>query len=159
MDEFDLIERYFAVAKPRADVIEGIGDDAAVTRLDSGYDLVIATDSLIEGTHFLPGMPADALGYRSLAVNLSDLAAMSAEPLWCTLALSMPDGSANWVEHFAAGFLAAADEFSIGLVGGDTVHWLAFGFGSGLLPRAPGTWGSLITVLGYWLVCRLFGVP
>lgn len=123
MDEFALIEKFFAArVAPRDDVRLGIGDDAAITRLASDVDLVIATDTLVEGTHFPPGTPAHALGHRCLAVNLSDLAAMGARPLWCTLALSLPDGSAHWVEEFAAGFVALADHEEIALIGGDTVR-------------------------------------
>ena len=91
MDEFALIDEFFAArAAARADIVLGIGDDAAVVQLADGYELVIATDGLTEGTHFPVGTPAHAIGYRALAVNLSDLAAMGAEPLWCTLALSLP---------------------------------------------------------------------
>jgi len=123
MDEFALIERYFtARSRPRDDVVVGIGDDAAVTRIDSHAEIVIATDMLVEGTHFPAGTPAHALGHRCLAVNLSDLAAMGAQPLWCTLALSLPDGAAQWVDEFSAGFMALADEHDIALIGGDTVR-------------------------------------
>jgi len=123
MDEFELIERFFAArARARDDVRVGIGDDAAVTRIDANAELVIATDSLVEGTHFPAGAPAHALGHRCLAVNLSDLAAMGAQPLWCTLALSLPDGSAQWVDEFSAGFMALADTYDTALVGGDTVR-------------------------------------
>jgi len=123
MDEFALIEKFFARrAGARDDVRLGIGDDAAVTRVEPGFDLVIATDTINEGTHFPPGTSAHALGHRCLAVNLSDLAAMGAEPLWCTLALSIPSGSADWVDAFASGFMALADAHEIALVGGDTVR-------------------------------------
>ena len=123
MDEFTLIERYFAArTRSRADVVVGIGDDAAVTRGDANSEFVIATDMLVEGTHFPAGSPAHSLGHRCLAVNLSDLAAMGAQPLWCTLALSLPDGNARWVDEFSAGFMALADEHDIALIGGDTVR-------------------------------------
>ena len=123
MDEFEIIDRFFsAPQRKRSDVRLGIGDDAAITRIPAGFDLVIATDSLVEGTHFLPGTPAHALGHRCLAVNLSDLAAMGAKPLWCTLALSLPDADVDWVQRFSAGFFALADRFGIALIGGDTVR-------------------------------------
>lgn len=123
MDEFTLIEKFFAARTgSRDDVLVGIGDDAAVTRVDAQSELVIATDSIVEGTHFPPGTPARALGHRSLAVNLSDLAAMGAQPLWCTLGLSLPEGSPDWVEAFSAGFMALADEYDVALIGGDTVR-------------------------------------
>lgn len=100
----------------------GIGDDAAVLRLEPGWDLVVATDSIAEGTHFPAGIPARAIGHRCLAVNLSDLAAMAAEPLWFSLALSLPAAEPPWMEEFAAGLFAVADRFAVVLIGGDTVR-------------------------------------
>ena len=123
MDEFALIERFFANGGvERADVRLGIGDDAAVTSMQSGYELVIATDSICQGTHFPEGTEPRALGHRCLAVNLSDLAAMGAEPLWCTLALSLPSAESEWLEAFAAGFFDLARRFEVALIGGDTVR-------------------------------------
>jgi thiamine-monophosphate kinase len=122
LDEVALIERYFArPARRRRDVILGIGDDAAVTRLPAGFDLVTATDAIVEGVHFPRGTPARALGHRCLAVNLSDLAAMGAEPLWASLALSMPRADAAWLREFSRGLFALADAFDVALIGGDTV--------------------------------------
>lgn len=123
MDERTLISTYFASrGRPRSDVLLGIGDDAAVLRCEPGWDLVVATDSIAEGTHFPAGIPARAIGHRCLAVNLSDLAAMAAEPLWCSLALSLPKSEPAWLEEFAAGLFALADRFGVALVGGDTVR-------------------------------------
>jgi thiamine-monophosphate kinase len=123
MDEFALIDRFFKNrGLARTDVILGIGDDAAVTRIDAGSDLVIATDTIAEGTHFPAGTSPHAVGFRSLAVNLSDLAAMGAEPLWCTLSLTLPSGDANWVAGFAEGFFELANRFNVALIGGDTVR-------------------------------------
>ncbi len=123
MDEFALIERFFASrVADRADIRLGIGDDAAVTRCDSDTELVIATDTIVEGTHFLPGTSAHAIGHRCLAVNLSDLAAMGAEPRWCTLSLTMPDVDPDWVDAFANGFFALAERYGVALIGGDTVR-------------------------------------
>lgn len=123
MDEFALIEEFFAsrVAK-RADVRLGIGDDAAVTSIGSESELVIATDTIAEGTHFPAGTAPRALGHRCLAVNLSDLAAMGAAPLWCTLALSLPSADQGWLESFASGFFDLANRYDIALVGGDTIR-------------------------------------
>ena len=93
MDERTLIGTYLRRSRqgpPAGDVLLGIGDDAAVLRLEPGFDLVVATDSIAEGTHFPAGTPAAAIGHRCLAVNLSDMAAMAAEPLWFSLALSLP---------------------------------------------------------------------
>ncbi len=127
MDERTLISTFFdrrqlAGRSTRADVVLGIGDDAAVLRLDPGFDLVVATDSIAEGTHFPAGTPAASVGHRSLAVNLSDIPAMASEPLWFSLALSLPAADENWVGEFAHGLFALADRFSVELVGGDTVR-------------------------------------
>jgi len=127
MDERSLISTFFdrqrVAGRPaRAGVVLGIGDDAAILRLDPGFDLVVATDSIAEGTHFPVGIPAAAVGHRCLAVNLSDLAAMAAEPLWFSLALSLPEADEHWVGEFARGLFALADRFGVELVGGDTVR-------------------------------------
>jgi thiamine-monophosphate kinase len=123
VDERTLISRYFAGRHgSRKDVVLGIGDDAAVLRLEPGWDLVVATDSIAAGTHFPAGIPARAIGHRCLAVNLSDLAAMAAEPLWFSLALSLPAAEPPWLEEFAAGLFALADRSGVVLVGGDTVR-------------------------------------
>jgi len=124
LDEATLIDRYFARAAraQRRDVLLGIGDDAAVTRLARGYDLVIATDAIFEGVHFPRRTPPRSLGHRCLAVNLSDLAAMGAEPLWATLALSMPAARAGWLREFSRGLFTLADAFGVALIGGDTVR-------------------------------------
>ncbi len=123
MEEFALIEQFFAGRGVRRDDVRlGIGDDAAVTRCDDGFELVIATDTICAGTHFLPGTSPGALGHRCLAVNLSDLAAMGAEPLWCTLALSLPQSEPGWVQSFADSFFSLAEQHAIALIGGDTVR-------------------------------------
>jgi len=119
----DFFDRRLATGRPvRADVILGIGDDAAVLRPDPGFDLVVATDSIVEGTHFPAGVPAASVGHRVLAVNLSDIAAMAAEPLWFFLALSLPRPDEAWVREFARGLFELADRFAVELVGGDTVR-------------------------------------
>ncbi len=84
--------------------------------------IAISCDTLVENVHFLPDMPAQALGYKALAVNLSDLAAMGAEPAWMTLALTMPSVDETWLEQFSAGLFEAADYYGISLVGGDTTR-------------------------------------
>lgn len=123
MDEFELIERFFTDrGVRRADVRMGIGDDAAITRVPASVDLVIATDALVAGTHFPANTPPRSIGHRALAVNLSDLAAMGAEPLWCTLALTLPEVDADWIGEFATGFFALAEQHGIALIGGDTVR-------------------------------------
>lgn len=120
--EFDLIARIRARAATRDDVVLGIGDDAALLRVPPGELLVVATDTLNAGVHF-PGETAPAdIGWKALAVNLSDLAAMGAWPAWCTLSLSLPDGDAAWVDAFLDGFLGLAARHDVALVGGDTTR-------------------------------------
>lgn len=121
LDEFALIRRYFSPPIARNDVTLGVGDDAAVLAPEPGQELVVTTDTLLVDVHFPGDLPPDAVGYRSLAVNLSDIAAMGATPCWATLALALPSPDESWVGAFARGFLELADEFGVTLVGGDTV--------------------------------------
>jgi len=104
------------------DVQVGIGDDAAVTRPPEGCDLLTVTDALVAGTHFEPAAPAYSVGYRALAVNLSDIAALGGEPLWASLALSVPEYDSDWIEQFGAGFGGLATAHDVALIGGDTVR-------------------------------------
>jgi thiamine-monophosphate kinase len=118
--ETELIERYFrGLGAARADVALGIGDDAALLRVPDGSELVLTTDALIEGVHFLPGAPARSLGHRALAVNLSDIAAMGASPCWALLALNLPMADDAWLQEFASGFGALARAHGVALVGGN----------------------------------------
>lgn len=121
LGEFDIIARYFANRRSRGDVLLGIGDDAAVLDVRPDRKLVVAMDTIVDGVHFPSGTAAADIGYRALAVNLSDLAAMGAEPAWMTLSLSLPEANASWLEGFAAGLFEIADRFDVALVGGDTV--------------------------------------
>jgi thiamine-monophosphate kinase len=121
LGEFDIIARYFARTTPRDDVLLGVGDDAALLMPPPGRALVAATDTLVEGRHFLPGTPSASVGHNALAVNLSDLAAMGADPAWALLSLSMPDADEAWLEGFAGGLHALASRHGVALVGGDTV--------------------------------------
>jgi thiamine-monophosphate kinase len=121
--EFAIINEIFRRrARVNADVRLGIGDDAALTSLPQGSDLVTATDAVVAGTHFLPGAPARSVGHRCLAVNLSDLAAMAADPLWASLAIGLPAFDRAWLDEFAAGFFALAERHAVSLIGGDTVR-------------------------------------
>lgn len=122
MAEFALIERIRARAATRGDVLLGIGDDAAVLAVPAGQALVVAMDTLNAGVHFPGDTPAEAVGTKALAVNLSDLAAMGATPAWCTLSLSLPDADAGWVDGFLDGFLTLAAAHGVALVGGDTTR-------------------------------------
>jgi thiamine-monophosphate kinase len=102
-----------------------VGDDCALVRPDAGLDLAITTDMLVEGRHFLPDVEPGALGHKSLAVNLSDLAAMGATPRWVTLAIALPAVDPKWLEAFSAGLFALAARYNVDLVGGDTTRGTA----------------------------------
>ncbi|MGI9263462.1 MAG: thiamine-phosphate kinase [Gammaproteobacteria bacterium] len=123
MTEDELIERFFAASTlHRDDVVLGIGDDAAVLAPPPGHQIVSAVDTINEGVHFPAGLPARSIGHRAMAVNLSDLAAMGAEPAWALLSLSIPQADEKWLNEFADGFLGLATGFGVSLVGGDTVR-------------------------------------
>jgi thiamine-monophosphate kinase len=121
-NEFDLIARIRERAGTREDVVLGIGDDAAVLRVPAGQDLVASTDTLNAGVHFPQDTAPADIGWKALAVNLSDLAAMGATPAWCTLALSLPDADPAWLDAFLDGFCALAAVHDVALVGGDTTR-------------------------------------
>lgn len=120
--EFDLIARIRARVATRADVVLGIGDDAALLAPPPGRQLVVTADTLNEGVHFPRGTSPADVGWKALAVNLSDLASMGAEPAWCTLSLSLPQSDPAWIEGFLDGFLDLAGQHGIALVGGDTTR-------------------------------------
>ena len=122
MNEFDIIRTYFLRQDIfRHDVIAGIGDDAAILEVPADRQLVVSTDVLVEGVHFSTRTPANLVGYKVLAVNLSDLAAMGAEPVWFTLNLSLPEVDKQWLKDFSQGMLSLAGNYNVQLVGGDTV--------------------------------------
>ncbi len=118
--EFNLIARFFTRLTKRAAL--GIGDDCALIKVSTGCELAISTDTLVEGVHFFPHADAEKLGHKSLAVNLSDLAAMGASPRYVTLALTLPSIDDRWLTAFSRGFFALADEFDVELIGGDTTR-------------------------------------
>ena len=121
--EFDIIRRYFIDQKTsRADVGLGIGDDAALLQPPSGQSLVVSVDTLVSGVHFSIDTTPNAIGHKALAVNLSDMAAMGAEPAWFTLAITLPEANESWLTHFSQGLFALASEHNVQLVGGDTTR-------------------------------------
>lgn len=156
LGEFDIIERFFSRRSRRADVIVGVGDDGAVLDVPARSCLVAAIDTLVEGVHFPSGTAGAYVGHRALAVNLSDIAAMGAEPAWATLSLSIPAADEVWLEEFARGFYELADRHGVSLVGGDTVRGplvvtvsiLGLVSESGWLSRAGARSGDLIYVSG-----------
>ncbi len=120
MDEFALIQNYFASRTlSRSDVIVGSGDDCAIVTVPSSQQLAISIDTLISGVHFPINTAPYDIGYKSLAVNLSDLAAMGAEPAWVTMSLSLVEANTDWLENFAQGFFKLAQQFNTQLIGGD----------------------------------------
>ncbi len=120
-----MIASYFdspSLAPAAADIALGIGDDAAVLEVPPDQQLVVAADTLVEAVHFPVGCPPDWVGYRALAVNLSDIAAMGARPRWYTLCISLPQLDSDWLEGFCRGLADAAAGHGVSLVGGDTTR-------------------------------------
>lgn len=124
LSEFDIIQRYFSHPAPGA--ILGVGDDAALVKPRAKMELAVSTDMLVAGRHFHYDADPRELGHKSLAVNLSDMAAMGAKPRWATLSLALPEAmvsaKGNWLEAFADGFFALAQEYQVDLIGGDTTQ-------------------------------------
>ena len=133
--EFEIIRRYFD--RPARHAVLGVGDDAALLQPGAGMELALSTDLLIEGRHFRGGAEPRALGHKSLAVNLSDMAAMGAAPRWATLALGLPAADEAWLEGFARGFFDLAGRFGVELIGGDTTR-----------TPSPGAIVVCVTILG-----------
>lgn len=118
--EFNLIKRFFTRPTPQADL--GVGDDAALLRVQDGHQLVISTDMSVAGTHFFADAAPYFIGWKSLAVNVSDIAAMGATPKWATLALALPTVNEVWLAEFSRGFFDCANKFGVDLIGGDTTR-------------------------------------
>jgi thiamine-monophosphate kinase len=157
LSEFELINRFFSRSgETRTDVVLGVGDDAAVLECPPGAQLIAAIDSLVEAVHFPPGSPPRSIGHRALAVNLSDLAAMGAEPAWALLALALPAADEAWLGEFSAGLDALARQHGVALVGGDTtggalcvtVQVLGFVPRGAALTRSGGRPGDAVFVSG-----------
>ncbi|VAW56187.1 Thiamine-monophosphate kinase [hydrothermal vent metagenome] len=123
MSEFDLINQFFKDSTlKRDDILLGIGDDCAILSPPPGKSLAVSTDTLISGVHFPKSTRAEDIGYKSLAVNLSDLAAMGAEPAWVSLAISLPDTDEVWLKDFMRGFNELSQKYNVALIGGDTTQ-------------------------------------
>lgn len=120
MDEFELIRRFFSKDNNDTSVLIGVGDDGAIISPSPGHDLVMSADTLIENVHFPDCLPAEDIGYRCVAVNVSDIAAMGARARWMTLALTLPDVDEKWLQQFSDGLYHAAQEYDVSLIGGDT---------------------------------------
>jgi thiamine-monophosphate kinase len=155
--EFSLIEEFFyQQANKRKDVPLGIGDDCALLEVPAGQQLAMTVDTMVESTHFLASVSPKDLAWKSIAVNLSDLAAMGAEPAWLTLALSLPKTNQQWLKDFSQSFFKCADYYGLQLVGGDTtkgpltITIQAMGFipPKAALKRAGAKPGDVICVTG-----------
>ncbi|MGB8434338.1 MAG: thiamine-phosphate kinase [Burkholderiales bacterium] len=118
--EFEVIARFFT--RPARTAILGVGDDSALVRIPADLALAVTTDMLVEGTHFLPDCDPAKLGHKALAVNVSDLAAMGADPRWATLSLALPEADESWLEGFARGLFDLASRYGVELIGGDTTR-------------------------------------
>lgn len=123
MQEFDIIRRYFALHKHgRDDVVLGSGDDCALLKPPINQHLASTVDALVAGVHFSAAASPESIGHKAMAVSLSDLAAMGAEPAWVVATLHLPSIDADWLERFAAGVFALLDQHQVALVGGDLVQ-------------------------------------
>ena len=122
MKEQDIIQTFFTRPSDDSSIITGIGDDAAILQTQSEHHLVITTDTLVEGIHFLSQAPPYQIGYKLMATNLSDIAAMGAQPKWATLNLNLPEINKNWLQEFSNGLFMCADKHQVALIGGDTTH-------------------------------------
>ncbi len=120
MSEFDLIHQYFTRATHHTNL--GVGDDAALVTIANNMELAISADMLVAGTHFFADADPYQLGWKSLAVNLSDMAAMGASPKWATLAIALPEVNQPWLTEFSRGFFTCAEAFNVDLIGGDTTR-------------------------------------
>jgi thiamine-monophosphate kinase len=157
MNESEIIARFFLrLGTQRTDVVLGIGDDAAVLAVPPGMELIATTDTLVAGTHFLPGSSPRSLGHRALAVNLSDCAAMAATPSWALLSLVLPAAEESWLEEFSAGFGALAQAHNVALVGGNltrgplniTVQLMGLVASGQALRRSGGRAGDCLCLTG-----------
>ena len=120
--EFDVIKKYFTFTGQRDDVLLAGGDDCAIVSVPANQQLLITTDTLISGVHFPENTSAEDIAYKSLMVNLSDLAAMGATPAWVTLAISLPAINEQWLSAFSQQFVSVLAEFNVSLIGGDTTR-------------------------------------
>ncbi|MCX9157443.1 thiamine-phosphate kinase [Niveibacterium sp. 24ML] len=118
--EFSLIARHFT--RPTANTVLGVGDDCAIVAPRAGYELLVSSDMLVAGTHFLPDTDPARLGWKTAAVNISDIAAMGAQPRWMTLALSLSAPDEPWIAALAQGFADCCAAFGVDWIGGDTTR-------------------------------------
>lgn len=120
MSEFDLIKQHFTRTTRHTNL--SVGDDAALIAVSEGMELAVSADMLVAGTHFFADTDPYQLGWKALAVNVSDMAAMGANPKWSTLTIALPHNDTAWLTQFSNGFFACAEAFDIDLIGGDTTR-------------------------------------
>ncbi len=120
MQEFEVIQQFFT--KPTSNTLLGVGDDAALVQVSTGHQLAVSADMSVAGTHFFADAAPYNVGWKSLAVNVSDMAAMGALPKWVTLSISLPNIDQAWLSEFSRGFFACANAFQVDLIGGDTTR-------------------------------------
>ena len=120
--EFDIIRQYFTSKESRADVVLGIGDDAAILNVPEHHELIQSVDTLVAGIHFPGETSPEDIAYKALAVNLSDMAAMGADPAWFTLAITLPNDDEVWLKAFSESLSLLAQQYNVQLIGGDTTH-------------------------------------
>ena len=120
MSEFEIIQRYFS--RPTKTAVLGVGDDCALVRPSPRMEIALSTDTLVAGVHFFSDTDPFKLGYKTLAVNLSDIAAMGAKPRWILLALTLPRVDEHWLEQFSSGLFKLAQRYNVELIGGDTTR-------------------------------------
>ncbi len=157
MKEFDIIERYLKLhSHARKDVLKSVGDDCALAKVPRGQRLALSMDTLISGVHFLDDSCAEDIAHKAVAVNLSDLAAVGAEPAWITLSLSLPHYDETWLKSFSQGLKNILEFFDVQLIGGDTcrgklsITIQAHGFvpESAFISRSNASLGEIICVTG-----------
>lgn len=123
MAEFDLIARYFTRPAPASVAVGvGVGDDAALFSVRAGHQLAVSADMSVCGTHFFADADPEVIGWKSMAVNISDMAAMGADPRWATLSIALPEIDHDWLQGFSRGLFACADQYGVSLIGGDTTR-------------------------------------
>jgi thiamine-monophosphate kinase len=158
ISEFAIIEKYFSRnLKKRNDVFLGIGDDCALVKTPSSQLLAVTVDTMVEGVHFMPSLGAEDLAWKAIAINLSDLASMGAEPAWLTLSLTLPEVNEEWLETFSNSFYDCIDYYNLQLIGGDTcsgplsitVQAMGFVPPQSNLKRSTAKPGDLICVTGF----------
>jgi thiamine-monophosphate kinase len=154
LGEFDIIHTYFNKKIKRQDVVLGLGDDCAILEPPAGKEIIVSTDSLVLNRHFLPETSPFDVGYRAVAVSLSDIAAMGGNPAWLMLSLVLPKVDESWLDEFSKGLFFILEKFNVDLIGGNisrgplsiTTQAIGYGISKNLLRRSAAVPGDLIYV-------------